>query len=212
MRLWLGRFGVGSFGIGSCVPTALGDIARPALPQQASISATADGTRLAASAELGKVIRLVEGMCAGCNRSTPPLLRNRRVWATVGCSKAGGSTLPRSPITCHHALLPVPVSSPSFPGAVTSLLLAIPTGNPAMAWRERWRWLHRIRGILASLQSSTFNREPLLSAVEAAAADSAVVVIESLRALTDTPDDMACKWAALRASLDVLMLEQDGDR
>ena len=74
-------------------------------------------------------------------------------------------------------------------------------------WAERWRWLHRIKGIIATLRAccSGAGAEEGLSATEAAPADTVLAAIESLRPLTSTPDDMEERWASCTAALAILM-------
>ena len=75
-----------------------------------------------------------------------------------------------------------------------------------MAWGERWRWLHRLKGIIATLRAAngiTANRP--LSADEQRAADTVLLIIESMRPLGTTPPDMSKTWGALKEKMGIVL-------
>ena len=75
-----------------------------------------------------------------------------------------------------------------------------------MTWHERWRWLHRVKGIVATLRAANdvTSLRPL-TAHEQSAADAILSTIESLRPLGDTPPDMTRTWTALKGKMELIL-------
>ena len=80
-----------------------------------------------------------------------------------------------------------------------------------MQWNERWRWLHRIKGIVASVRAS-FLGDVTSSEGKAAvdAHDRVKAIIDRLKPCKTTPDDMDEQWRELKDPLAVLMCKLSG--
>ena len=87
-------------------------------------------------------------------------------------------------------------------------IVRIVESAPDMTWGERWRWLHRIKGVVLTVRAcvgESSDEEPPPTPDEAHAAEAVISGIQGLRSRLDAPQDMNERWAELKAALHLLM-------
>jgi len=90
-------------------------------------------------------------------------------------------------------------------------VLRLLEGARDMGWAERWRWLHRIKGVVATMQASTASPGgAALDSEEARAAERLIATIELLRHCKETPREMDETWAGIKQGLRLVMGEFSG--